>query len=343
MLLLIIPVTILLTISATAIMSYISMATAIGPWIETTLVLFGMLIFYAAHRWYSVEQRTKALGLVVAAGGIGGIVAVGCGFAFPTYYFLEPVEFNLLLKTPYTFALLVSLAAGAAGSFGLLLAQYFEKSLLEEQGLAFPIGDLVYKMITAADNAGRALMLTCGFVGTQLYLGMLTLTAYASRPLTLLSSSSWGPFTLPSLGMPADQIPMFWAIGFVTGHVIAIPLLVGVLSKLLVIDPLHYYYPALFSFVYTHGLGALLGVSYVSKELSLMDFTLAFSSGLVLYGAILGFSELPKVLKTTYHKMFNKGPKSESKPVHGCSQDVCLYLMLSCSPICSSRFLHNSI
>lgn len=315
MLIVTVPIAIILTLCATIVMSYISMATAIGPWIETTLVLFGMLIFYGLHRWYSTEEKTKALGLSVAAGGIAGILAVGCGFAFPTYYFLDPDGFKALLAAPYEFALLLSLIAGAAGAFGLLMAQYCEKSLIEDQGLAFPIGDLVYKMIVAADNGGRAIMLGIGFVGTQAYLGLLNLTVFATQPLTLLRTSTWGAFTVPHIGLPADQVPMFWAIGFVTGHVIAIPLLVGILSKLLVIDPLYYWYPSLLEWVYAHGVSALTGTQYLPKELSLMDFTIAFLSGLVLYGAIKGFSEFPKVITSTYQKLKVRGPKSESKSV----------------------------
>lgn len=201
----------LLTLSATAIMSYISMATAIGPWIETTLVFFGLLLMGMVHRWYTFENRTKALGLTVAAGGIGGILAVGCGFAFPTYYFLAPESFKELMNKPGEFALVLSLAAGAAGSFGLLMAHYFEKSLLDGQGLAFPIGELVYKMIGAADNAARTLLLAAGFVLTQIYLGLLTFTSYAAKPIIVLAQRSLGPFTLPSIGLPASKCPLIRA------------------------------------------------------------------------------------------------------------------------------------
>jgi hypothetical protein len=317
MLLLNLPITIVLSLCATVVMSYISMATAIGPWIETTLVLFGMLFFYMVKYWYSAEERTKALGVAVAAGGIGGILAVGSGFAFPTYYFLDPKSFNELLNRPYEFAAIISFSAFAAGAFGLLMAHYFEKSMFRDSGLTFPIGELVYKMIVAADNVGRALMLALGFIGTWLYLGVLSFTAYASKPLTVLSSRNWGAFSLPSVGMSADQIPMFWAIGFVTGHVIAIPLLVGILSKLFVIDPLHYWYPQIYSFIYTYGLGSITQFPYSNKEISAMDFTLAFSSGLVVYGAMKGFFELPKVLKTAYHKIFSekKGSRSDTQGI----------------------------
>ncbi len=306
MLILTLLVAVLLSFFATVIMSYIAMATAIGPWIETTLVLAGMLILYAFQRWYTTESKTKALGLIAASGGIGGILATACGFTFPTLHFLDPEGFAALMKTPWQFAGTLSLLALAAGSFGLVIAQYFEYSLIEKQGLAFPIGELVYKMIIAADNLAKAVMLAFGFISTQLYLALQSLLTYIPNPLTLVQKHSYGAFTVPEIGIPLDQWPMFWAIGFVTGHVIAIPLLVGLLSKLLIIDPVHYIYPAVYSFFYHHGFGALTGIAYVPKELSLMDFTIAFSSGLVLYGASKGFMGLPKVLKSIYEKFFTK-------------------------------------
>jgi len=308
-------IAILLTLCANVVMIYISMATGIGPWIETTLVLCGMLIFYCLHRWYGAAEKTKALGLAVASGGIGGILAVGLGFAFPTYYFLDPQGFAALLASPYEFAFLVSISAAAAGSFGLLMAHYCEKSLIEKQGLSFPIGDLVYKMIVAADSSYKTILLGIGFVVTQVYLGLLNLTVYATKPFMLLKTFSWGAFTVPHIGISADQIPMFWAIGFVTGHVIALPLFVGIVSKLLVIDPLYYWYPGLYVWVYDHGLRVLTGMNFAPKELSPMDFTLAFSSGLVVYGAIKGFSEVPKIISVTYHKIKTQGPQSRAQNV----------------------------
>ncbi len=299
-------VAVLLSLFATVVMSYISMATAIGPWVETTVVLLGMLIFYGAHRWYTTEQKTKALGLVSAAGGIGGILSIAVGFTFPTLYFLDPEGFTALMKTPWQFAGSIGLSTLAAGAFGLLIAQYFEKSLIDQQELAFPIGDLVYKMIVAADNFKKAVMLACGFVGTQVYLILQAFISYIPNPLILLNTHSFGALTIPRIGILTDQLPMFWAIGFVTGHVIAIPLFVGMLSKILVIDPLHYFYPALYSFFYHHGFGGLTGIAYVPKDLSLMDFTIAFTSGLVLYGACKGFLGLPKVLRNTYNKLFDR-------------------------------------
>lgn len=281
-------VALLFSVFATIIMSYISLATGIGPWIETTLALAGMLLFAVLPRRVTVQQKETSLGLVTAAGGIAGILATACGFSFATYYFLDPAGFTDLLAEPWRFATSLGLLALAGGSLGLGTAQYFEHNLIDQQQLPFPIGELVYKVIKAADNVQKALMLAVGFAVTQLYLMIRMAVSLLQYPLVLTQKIPLGFITVPRIALLTDQIPMFWAIGFVTGHVIAIPLLVGMLSKLLVVEPLYYFYP----FISRITCGC-----YVPRDLSLLDFTIAFSSGLVLYGAGKGFLKLPITIK----------------------------------------------
>ena len=293
---------ILLTCFSTLIMSYISIATGIGPWIETTLVLMGMLIFAPGYHLLTSKARSRALGLISVAGGIGGIAAVGCGFTFPTYYFLDPQGFSQLLATPWHFAGLLTMTCFAAGAFGLMCAHYYGPKLLAREDLPFPIGELVYKMIGAADNLSKAISLAVGFIGTQLFLGIQLALGLLSKPVSLIQGRSWGALSVPRLDMPLEQLPMFWAIGFVTGHVIAIPLLVGLISKVFVIDPLFYWYPTLCEFLSRQGLFSMVGLQYQSHLLTSNDFTIAFCSGLVFFGALESFIGLPQVLRSAYDK-----------------------------------------
>ncbi len=279
---------------ATVIMSYISMATGIGPWVETTLALAGMLLFSGLRSWYSKDERGKAIGLTTAAGGIAGILATACGFSFATYYFLDPIGFAQLLADPWRFALILGLLALSAGSLGLLTAQYFEHTLLDQQQLSFAIGELVYKMIMAADNLQKALSLALGFVSTQVYLLIRSFIPLLRYPLVLTNKIGLGVITIPRIAILTDQLPMYWAIGFVTGHVIAMPLLVGMLVKIAIIGPLYYIYPMI---------STLTCGCYVPRELSMLDFTIAFSSGLVLYGAAKGFLTLPATFKKTIDRL----------------------------------------
>lgn len=295
---------ILLTSFATLIMSYISLATGIGPWIETTLVLMGMLIFALGYQRSTSQQRSRALGLVSVAGGIGGIAAVAAGFTFPTLYFLDPTAFSLLLASPWQFAGVLSVTSFVAGAFGLTCAHYFGDSLLDKEDLPFPIGELVYKMIMAADNFSKAISLALGFIGTLGFLGIQVFFDFLSKPMRLIKGQALGPLTVPSLEIPLDQLPMFWAIGFVTGHVIAVPLLVGLLSKIFVIEPLFYFYPKLCEFLSVQGVIGLLHLQYQPNVITSNDFTIAFSSGLVLFGAFESFISLSKSARSGFGNLF---------------------------------------
>ncbi len=299
-----IAVAFLLSFFATAINSYIALSTSLGPWIEATLVLGGMLIFYLFNGFVSQRARTQSLGLATAAGGIGGILATACGFSFPTLFFIDNAAFCSLMSSPFSFALFLSCLALAAGSLGLMLATIFEHSLIEREALPFPIGELVYKMISVGDSMRKAVSLAVGFLGTQAFLLIRSLSSFAPKQILLFPKYSLGFTTVPQIAVQTDLLPMYWAIGFVTGHVIAIPLLLGFLANILVIEPLHYIYPWISTFLYEHGLSKIISAP-AGSSLSLRDFTVAFCSGMVIYGAMTGFLELPKLVRSVFSKFFH--------------------------------------
>jgi hypothetical protein len=81
------------------------------------------------------------------------------------------------------------------------------------------------------------------------------------------------------------QLPMYVAVGFVTGYVIAIPLLVGFLLKIVCLNPLFYLYENPQSLLFS-----LLPIQF--KNITETEFILAFCSGMVLYGALNGLSDI---------------------------------------------------
>lgn len=267
--------TIIFSCFSTAIMSYISMATPIGPWIAPTIALMALLllkiIFYKRHG--------ETLALITAGSSVGGIVATACGFSYPTLYFLDPPLFMGWMQHPLYFISIMTMLVATAGALGIIGANFFEYSLLVEQQLTFPIGQLIYKMITAGNQLKKAIELLMGFVGTTIFCvlqdGYAFIPAFIPRSITLLPRLSLSVFTIPQLVF--DLWPMLWAIGFVTGHVIALPLAIGALLKIGLVDPIH--------------------VTWFST-LSSMEFVLAFCSGMVLYGAITSFIVLPKMIKS---------------------------------------------
>ena len=293
-------VAILFSLCSTAIMSYISMATPIGPWIETTLVLGALLIFSLVR----TSNFVQSLGLTTAAGGIGGILATGIGFSFPTLYFIDQATFVEWMKNPWYFSLVVGALSLAAGAWGMLIAHICESKFIIQEKLAFPIGELVYKMISVQNQLAKAVQLAGGFLGTTAFLYIQQCFSFMSRQLCLIPQPLplFGGITIPSLIVSFDVIPMFLAVGFITGHVIALPLLLGLAAKFLCIDPLHYYYPTLYAFVQNYIL-SFVGLSSSYKPINAYDFSIAFGSGIVLYGAVGGLTFLP----SAFYKMLKNG------------------------------------
>jgi hypothetical protein len=280
-------VSLLLSVFSTVIMSYITMATPIGPWIAPTLVLFATIIFKVGSTlFYKKRSFEREIALATAAGSVGGILATGFGFSFPAIFFLNAPLFAQWMSSPFYFASFISVLACAAGAFGLWIADMFQDRFIVEQQLPFPIGELVYKMIAAQNQLRKAYELLVGFLGAVLFsiaqdgiafcknwVPTCVTKSIIPKSIILFNGIRKGALAIPALSF--DLFPFYWAIGFVTGHVIMIPLAVGALSKILVVDTINYWwFPAISS----------------------MDFLLAFASGMVLSGTITGMLNTPKTL-----------------------------------------------
>lgn len=293
-------IAILLSLFSTVVMTYIALAASIGPWIETTLVLCSMFVFHVVIRKITTTEYVHSVGLTTAAGGIGGILATGLAFSLPTLYFLSPTIFQTWMKDPFYFASVITAFCFVAGSFGLLLANLFEHRFLIQQEMKFPIGELVYNAIAAPGQLGKALELALGFCGTQIVLFSYKMSTLLGPSITILNRISWSIFTLPALVVPLDQLPMYLAVGFVTGHVIAVPLIVGFLAKVLCLDPLFYLYTHADNFVHN-----LIFAPFANTQLTNMEFTLAFCSGMVLFGSFVGFFYLFKTWYKNSKRLFS--------------------------------------
>ena len=125
-------------------------------------------------------------------------------------------------------------------------------------------------------KASQARQMVFGVLSTCAYNSMLTFTNFIPNRLSLLSSTAWKVFEIPTIMLRTDIIPMFWAIGFITGHLIAIPLTIAVIAKFVLIAPAHLLF---------------------FNQLTSHDYILAFGTGMALQGALLGFWSMVKMIK----------------------------------------------
>lgn len=271
-----ITISISLSVFSTIVMSYVALATPIGPWIAPTLVFIALLCSRVCK-----SMTNSALAYAVSAGSVGGILATACAFSFPTIYFLDPLVFNGWMQAPLYFIVLVGTFSFLAGMFGLLIADMAETTLLVEQNLSFPIGQMIHKMITACGQIRKAYELIAGFFSAVFFAvlqsGTLLFQSFIPKIITLMPATNIMMFSIPKIVINCDIAPMVWAIGFVTGHVIALPLAVGALANIFIVNVMQ---RSFFSY------------------LSSMEFTLAFCSGIVLFMTLMSLIGMPQQIIT---------------------------------------------
>jgi hypothetical protein len=262
----------LLSLLSTGIMSYISLVTPIGPWIAPTVVL-ATIALYRFVRGFIPSGPSK-VAITVAGASVGGIIATALSFSFPTLFFLNKAEFNQWLVDPFSFICSVSVFSFIAALFGFVIADSLEHKFIDKEQLPFPIGQLIYKMIAAHNQAKRAWELALGFIVTMIFCMAQDGISGIPKSVGFVSPKTFvGGISLPLITF--DIFPIYWAIGFVTGHVIAIPLFIGTLAQIF--------------------FGNILsGVFF--PNLSIEDFLLAFGSGMVLAGAVYGLVESPAII-----------------------------------------------
>lgn len=262
---------IIFTILSGAILSYISMATMIGPWIAPAIVLASSLIFKLKHNNTDKIQQNKALSIIQTIGSVGGIIGVAIGFSLPTLYFLDQNAFNLLTQNAFSFAGMIFVLCLAAGGFGIWLARAFADKLVIKENLSFPVSKLIYEIITSQSQDKQAKQMLFGFSLSWIFCflrdGFLKFAGFLPKIF----------FVFPSIfkqNFGISIMPMLWSIGFISGVDIVLPLLFGLASKYLVIAPLNYYF------------------NNFSQDI----FVMAFASGLVLSELLLGLTKYPQII-----------------------------------------------
>ena len=100
----------LFSVFSSFVMSYIALATMIGPWMGPTLILIGLLITSVLRRFTSHDMLLPVIG-----GSLGGIIATCISFSFPTYYFIDKDFFTAWAENPILLIFIISTLSMAAG------------------------------------------------------------------------------------------------------------------------------------------------------------------------------------------------------------------------------------
>lgn len=286
---------VLFSVVSSAVMTYISLATMIGPWMGPTLVLVALAVSSLFR-----SLTPQRLLLPVLGGALGGIIATAIGFSLPTLYFINQTEFMTYLDNPYACMGIIFVLILVAGCLAFLLVEYCKKDFLEDRKLPFPVGKLVYEVAMSPDSSGSKKRLIQGIGAMLLYAVVNSVAKYMLRAkavvydgcLAATRSYQVGICKIPALRFDMGLLPMFVAIGFLAGHQMTVPLLLGAALRILFVDTLHDVHFA-----------------HVSDS----DFMFAFCSGIVAVGfviyslkmiipAIKGFYRFSKMLDQIYRQ-----------------------------------------
>ena len=233
----------------------------------------------------SRSQTNQELALIQTVGSIGGLIATGVGFSLPTLYFLNPVIFNEMLKAPLYFAVFIGTLCLCAGGLGIWLARCFAQRFVKQEDLKFPVSQLIYKTITSGNQAKQAKKMFFGLGASWIFCflrdGFLSFKGFIPKQISILPSLLGSSIIIP-------MVPMYWAIGFITGIKIVFPLLVGMLSKYFVLWPIN-----------NHSLYLPFNLFSVMSD---VDFSTAFCSGLVVAELALGLAKYPAIFCSNLKK-----------------------------------------
>lgn len=254
------------TVISILILSYVSIATILGPWIAPTIILFSVgisgMLSKLKQKSFSLQDLIKIQ--AIAAGG--GIIATGVGFSLPIIFFLEPKIFDQWMHAPFYFCCMVGCICLAGGFTGLCFGRLFSKNFIKKDALPFPVSQLTLKVAAAKNQAGKIKALFCGIVSTVVILFLRD--GIGCWKGCLPKYFSLFPMIF------GDELafsirPMLWATGYTAGLEIMFPLLVGLLSKYLILYPINYHSSYLpFSFF---------------QPYTALQFAFAFCCGILLY------------------------------------------------------------
>ena len=258
------------------------MATPIGPWIELIVVLASTMLFRCVFGYVTSERLKNAVGLTTAAAGVAGIVATVGGFTVPTLYFLDPELFNFWFAQTWPATLLMSSSILVGGGFAFVMVSFFGERMLADEKLTFPIGQMVRKMILAQNQLRKAIELFAGISVAFFYALLQRCACFIPQKIVMKSFVLFNTLALPQIIIRLDLLPLFVAIGYVAGDILTVPLGVGVVSKLFLLEPIKHY-----SF----------------NALSYDSFILAFGAGMMLQAALVSFAKLPQMIASTWQKL----------------------------------------
>ena len=198
---------VLAAVFSAIIMTYVALATPLGPWIEPVIVV----ALLTCMRVALIKESTHHVVYATVAGGVAGIAGTAIAFSFPTLLFLDHKLFVSWLAQPSWFIAVVASLIILAGICALALMLLVWTKLLKRQDLPFPVSKMAYTLLVQNSvRSGRLLLGGC----------ISVFIFYGGKWLLWAKKVTW-----------LDSVPLLIALGFVGGVDFLVPLTLGGILK----------------------------------------------------------------------------------------------------------------
>lgn len=230
------------SILATGIMGYLAMATELGPWIAPIFIVVAMIFIRPIFR---KNVASKYILAIVTSGSLGGMIGMCLGLTFPSFFFIKQPLFKTWLEHPIKFSGIVAIFIIVTALYSLLLGYVLRHYFLVQANRNFPMSQLVYDVLYS-DKPQQVRSLT--MIGVVVSFIINRIIAFSR----FLSSTQLVHF---------NMYPLLSSIGFISGQAVAIPVLIGLMTRTIVFRFIHIYIPSAMtdnSLVITFSMGMII-------------------------------------------------------------------------------------
>lgn len=245
----------LFSIFSTIMMSYLAMTTELGSWIAP---MFAVVCVVLMMPFFDAPWFKRGAVIMIIVSSVGGMIGICLGSSFPAFYFLQQTMFAQWQINWWQLVGIVSTFVLCAGFSAFAVSYIIKDTILSRPTALFPMAQLVNKVLFVQNQAFTQGLIIVGLMlaGTwnfMMYMMYSVVTVFLSQ---------------------ATMLPMLVSVGFVAGITIAPAVLIGLATRVLVLDLMHEYLGAVGSvqmFLVTFALGMMIAwfLQFVTKMLVL--------------------------------------------------------------------------
>ena len=213
------------SIFSTGMMGYLAMSTELGPWIAP---IFIVVVMVFVRSFLHEKIASKYMIAIVTSASLGGMIGMCLGLSFPSFFFMHQKIFKVWLQSPIYFSLVVIAFIVAASVYAFLLGYILRHYFLVETERKFPMSQLVYDVLYT-DKPQE--VKTLAMVGVAISLIINRIIAFSR----FLSTTQLAHF---------NMYPLLASIGFISGQAVAIPVLIGLVTRVLTFRLIHIFIPS---------------------------------------------------------------------------------------------------